>query len=370
MEHYIGLMSGTSLDAIDAALVSFEGNRPILHHAINFPLDDALRDELHALCTPGDNEIDRLGQADIALGRSFAAAAQQLLKEAQMDASQVTAIGSHGQTLRHRPDERFTLQIGDPNSIAQLSGITTVADFRRRDMAAGGQGAPLAPAFHAAFWGADGQARVILNIGGMANVTLLPGTTDTPASGFDTGPGNVLLDAWIQRHRQQAFDRDGRWAASGTVSEPLLREMLNDPFFQLAPPKSTGREHFNMTWLQGLLDGRSLAEVDVQATLSELTAASIADAVREHATDSAEVVVCGGGARNADLLRRLGRRLAPIPVVVSDEKGLAADWVEAAAFAWLARETLAGRAGNLPTVTGARQSVVLGGIYAGTAGER
>ncbi len=369
MSYYIGLMSGTSLDAIDAALVSFPDDQPVLHHAINYPLCESLRENIQALCAPGDDEIDRMGQLDIILGDAFAAAVKQLLTDAGVNATQIHAIGSHGQTIRHRPKlekgKCFTLQIGDPNTIAELTGITTVADFRRRDMAAGGQGAPLAPAFHAAFFSTDTHTRAILNIGGMANITLLPMDTKIPVSGFDTGPGNILLDSWIQQQQQQPFDHDGRWAASGTVNLHLLDTLLEDNFFQLPPPKSTGREYFNTSWLQQHLDrfSHTLAPIDVQATLSELTATSIADAIKKHATENKELVICGGGARNADLVQRIAKKLASTTIKTSDDYGLPAEWVEAVAFAWLARERLAQRPGNLPGVTGAYRPVVLGGVY-------
>jgi anhydro-N-acetylmuramic acid kinase len=363
--YYIGLMSGTSLDGIDAALVDFSGKTPRLIHAINFPLDRSLHTTLCKLCTPGDNEIEQLGLADIQLANSFADAVIQLLKEAGIDSAQVRAIGSHGQTIRHCPpqaNERgFTLQIGDPNTIAERTGITTVADFRRRDMAAGGHGAPLVPAFHATMFATPEQSRAILNIGGIANLTLLP--ADAPVSGFDTGPGNVLLDAWIQQQQQQAFDRDGNWAASGNVNQPLLNTFLADDYFSLAPPKSTGREHFNLHWLKAHLNNFELAPADVQSTLCELTATSIVAALKQYAAETTELVVCGGGARNTDLLRRIGRQLANVELINSEALGLAPEWVEAVAFAWLARETLEHRASNLPAVTGARRPVVLGGIF-------
>ncbi len=372
MKHYIGLMSGTSLDAIDAALVSFPDERPVLHHAINYPLSQSLRNDILALCTPGNNEIDRMGQLDIVLGNTFAAAVKQLLADTGIDATQIHAIGSHGQTIRHRPGlekgKRFTLQIGDPNTIAELTGITTVADFRRRDMTVGGQGAPLVPAFHAAFFSTDTQTRAILNIGGMANVTLLPTDTKTPVSGFDTGPGNILLDSWIQQQQQQQpCDHDGQWAASGTVNLHLLDTLLKDRFFQLPPPKSTGREYFNLAWLQQYLNAykHTLTPVDVQATLSELTATSITDAIKKYAAEAIELVVCGGGVRNTDLMQRIVKKLASTTVKTSDDYGLPAEWMEAVAFAWLARETLAYRPGNLPGVTGAHHPVVLGGIFPG-----
>jgi len=378
-------MSGTSLDAIDAALVDFSDDIPRLIKAIDFPLSAEIRAAIYTLCTPGDNEIEQLGQLDIQLATIFAKAVNQLLTESGISASQVQAIGSHGQTIRHRPDqkngENFTLQIGDPNTLAELTGITTVADFRRRDMAAGGQGAPLVPAFHAAVFGSTSHARVILNIGGMANVTLLPihstsfstlsstfsPTTDTTTSGFDTGPGNVLMDAWVQRHQQQAYDNNGQWASSGTVNQALLDVLLQDDFFHRLPPKSTGREHFNITWIDTQLSQLSqpIEAVDVQTTLSELTAISIQQAITQHASKTTEIVVCGGGSRNTDLMGRLTQKLPHASVVTSDALGLSADWVEAVAFAWLARETLAHRPGNLPAVTGARRPVILGGVYSG-----
>ena len=378
-EYYIGLMSGTSLDAIDAALVDFSNNTPTLVQALNYPLSPELRQAIQILCTPGDNEIDQLGCVDIQLGTTLADAVQQLLKESGIGAQQICAIGSHGQTIRHRPDlekgQHFTLQIGDPNTLAELTGITTIADFRRRDMAAGGQGAPLAPAFHAAMFRSDSQTRVILNIGGMANVTLLAAqlpaqlpthsnaAEPTPVIGFDTGPGNVLMDAWIQRHQQQAYDKEGQWAASGTVNSALLETLLQDTFFPRSPPKSTGREHFNLEWLDTQLArfGQPIDPADVQATLSELTARSVRNAVAGFTPDN--LVVCGGGARNTDLMRRLRDKFSAGSVITSDELGLPAEWVEAVAFAWLARESLAHRPGNLPAVTGARRPVVLGGIY-------
>lgn len=362
-------MSGTSLDAVDAALVDFSSDTPALIQAINYPLSSDLRQSIQTLCTPGDNEIELLGRTDIQLATTFAAAVNQLLKETNVSADQVRAIGSHGQTIRHRPDikegQHFTLQIGDPNTIAELTGITTVADFRRRDMAAGGQGAPLAPAFHAAMFRSDSQTRIVVNIGGMANVTLLPidNSANNVVSGFDTGPGNVLLDAWVQRHQQQAYDTEGQWASSGNVNPQLLEIFLQDEFFSRKPPKSTGREHFNVEWLEQKLGefGQAIDPADVQATLSELTATSVQEAVANVVPQS--LVVCGGGARNVDLMKRLKEKFPDAEVSSSDDLGLAAEWIEAVAFAWLAHESLANRPGNLPTVTGAQRAVVLGGIY-------
>lgn len=363
---FIGLMSGTSLDGIDAVLADFSTTSPRILAAHTFPLPTTLRSELLALCQPGLNEVERLGRADRALAIAFAAAANQILQASGVAAGAIRAIGSHGQTIRHRPNPgaegpAFTLQIGDPNTIAELTGITTIADFRRRDIAAGGQGAPLVPAFHNAIFGAP-AGRVIVNIGGMANITALP--PQQSISGFDTGPGNALLDSWIDRHQSLHYDRDGTWASSGNVQPKLLERFLADPFFSAPAPKSTGREHFNLDWLdQHLSQLPQLAPADVQATLAELTAASIADAIALLPFNVAEVFACGGGAFNGDLMQRLQRRLPKSRVGDTGELGIAPEWVEAAAFAWLARATLAGLPGNEPAVTGAEGYRVLGGIF-------
>lgn len=369
---FVGLMSGTSLDGIDAVLVAFPDDEsaeslPRLIAAATLPLPATLRDDLLALCQPGVNEIERMGRADRALGLAFADAALQLLADAAIDPMAVAAIGSHGQTIRHRPQAddggpAFTLQIGDPNSIAQRTRIVVVADFRRRDIAAGGQGAPLVPAFHRAVFRDARHHRVIVNIGGMANITALPAQGEV--AGFDTGPGNVLLDAWIQRCRDETYDRDGQWAASGQVNASLLNALRADPFFALAPPKSTGRELFNLAWLERHLAVLpTLTPADVQATLAELTARSIADAIATLPFAANEVFVCGGGAYNRDLMLRLERLLHPRLLGQTGQLGIAPEWVEAAAFAWLARETLAGRPGNEPAVTGAAEPCVLGAVY-------
>ena len=364
---YIGLMSGTSMDAIDAVLVDFSANSPRLVHTLDHPIPDELRSECQALCFPGNNEIDRLGKADYQLGDVFADAVMQLLDESRVSAQDITAIGSHGQTIRHRPDNNpaFTLQIGDANRIVERTGITTVADFRRRDMAAGGQGAPLVPAFHAAVFQSTELSRVIVNIGGISNITILPKQTDTPISGFDTGPGNRLMDIWVQKHRQQFFDQEGQWAASGNINKSLLNQFMADEYFDRVPPKSTGREKFNLSWLEEQLArfDKEIAAEDVQATLCELTAVSITVDIRQHAAETGEVIVCGGGTRNVQLMKRLSEHLDPIEVKTSDDFGFLADWIEAMAFAWLARETLAHRPGNVPGVTGASHPVILGGIY-------
>lgn len=367
---YIGLMSGTSLDSIDAALLRFESGRCELQATHSEPIHADLRSAIAALNQPGgDDELERTGRLDRELGKLFATAANTLLASVDVDASAIRAIGSHGQTLRHRPsganldaNHAFTLQIGDPATIAELTGITTVADFRRRDLAAGGQGAPLAPAFHAAAFHHPTRSRAIVNIGGMANVTLLPSEGDI--SGFDTGPGNILMDAWCQLHRQRPYDSNGSWAASGMPDRELLAALLRHSYFSLAPPKSTGRETFNLHWVQTQVAAarQPLAPVDVQASLLELSARSIAAAI-ENAGHVAEVYCCGGGAYNRALMQRLETLLHPRPLANTAYLGLAPEWVEAAAFAWLAQRTLTGLDGNAPSVTGARGPRILGAVY-------
>ena len=372
-ELYVGLISGTSLDGIDAALVDFGAAQPTLITAATYPFAPALHSELVALCQPGDNEIERMGRADRALGEALAAAVKALLDKAGIAATEVRAIGSHGQTIRHRPrlpgdssSHPFTLQIGDPATIAHHTGITTIADFRRRDLAAGGQGAPLVPAFHRAMFSDSNRGgrrhRVIVNIGGIANITALP--SENAILGFDTGPGNGLMDAWIRRHQGRSFDRDGGWAATGHSQQALLAALLADPYFALPAPKSTGREYFHLDWLDRQLTGHpGIAPADVQATLLELTAASIAQAIAALPFTANEVFICGGGAHNRRLMLRLEALLHPRLLAHTGELGIAPDWVEAAAFAWLARETLAGRPGNAPAVTGADRPCVLGAIH-------
>ncbi|MGD8547526.1 MAG: anhydro-N-acetylmuramic acid kinase [Thiohalophilus sp.] len=366
-DYYIGLISGTSMDNVDAVLVDLSSRPALLaHHSC--PIDDSLRHRLYQLQTPGNDEISHCMRLDVELGRLFAAAVTDLLAQSGIAANQVRAIGSHGQTIRHYPggETPSTLQLGDPNIIAEQTGITTVADFRRRDMAAGGQGAPLVPAFHAGVFRHEQQDRVILNIGGIANITVLPSDPQQSVSGFDTGPGNGLMDAWIHQHYSQAFDRDGEWAASGGVHPGLLERLLHDPYFALPAPKSTGREYFNLPWLQPILDAfPNLAARDVQTTLCELTARSIADAIQQYAESTDEVLVCGGGVHNKYLMQRLAELLTPARVGVTTEGGLDPDWVEATAFAWLAKQSLEHQPGNLPSVTGASHPVVLGGVYYG-----
>jgi len=363
-ELYIGLMSGTSMDAMDAVLVDLASSFPLQKHQISIPLSETLRKSLLALCQEGPDEITRMAKADIQIAQISAQAVNMLLKEASVPASDIQAIGSHGQTIRHLPEFGNTLQIGSPSHIAEQTGILTVADFRRRDMAAGGQGAPLVPAFHEAVFQHAEKSRVILNIGGIANISILPTAQHIPVSGFDTGPGNALMDYWNQKHQGTRYDLNGNWATSGTVDHALLHDCLSDAYFSRQPPKSTGREHFNAEWLNSLLNKHSaLAPADIQATLMELTAKSIAADIQRYAADCQELFVCGGGAYNSALLERIAFHLPDITVSSTRSLGLAAEWVEAVAFAWLARQTIHGLPGNLPSVTNAEGRRILGGIY-------
>lgn len=368
-EFYIGLISGTSADGIDAALVDFGQLQPTVVATHYTPYTQALREKIFALCHKGDDEIHRLGELDVILGKEFARAATSLLQKQSLSAAAIKAIGSHGQNIRHSPHDphRFTMQIGDPNTIAAETGITTVADFRRKDIALGGQGAPLVPAFHQHVLSSYNTNRAIVNIGGIANITLLPQKNPGPIIGFDTGPGNVLMDMWIQAEQQKSHDENGAWGAEGSVQLQLLQSLLADAYFHLSPPKSTGREYFNLTWLQSHLQkmGKWISPVDVQATLAELTAHTIITAIRNYIHDG-EILICGGGTHNALLMTRLCELAQPQFTVDSTQKyGVDPDWVEAMAFAWLARQTLNRKPGNLPSVTGAKQAVVLGGVYYG-----
>ncbi len=363
-ELYAGLISGTSIDGVDAALVEFGNRECTLVHSCTTPYPAKLHERVRTLIDDPQTTLAELGAVDVALGRFFAHCANELIDAAGVDRAHVRAIGHHGQTIFHRPGgaEPFTLQLGDPNSLAARTGLATVADFRRLDMACGGQGAPLVPAFHEWLFGSQEELRVVVNIGGIGNVTVLdPGR---PTSGFDTGPGNTLLDGWIRRCRRRDHDEDGRWAASGTVDAALLERFVMEPYFSLVPPKSTGRELFNLGWVDRHLEDLSEVpdQADVQATLAELTAATIAGAL--HALRPGRLIVCGGGAHNGDLTGRLARR-AECPVESSDAFGIGPDWVEAAAFAWLARARIAGKPGNVPTATGADRKLVLGGLYPG-----
>jgi anhydro-N-acetylmuramic acid kinase len=361
---FVGVLSGTSVNGIDAALVEFAPQpRLVATHTLDYPAE--VRAELLALAVPGENEIDRLGRADVTAGRLFAQAVNELLAKAGKKPAEIRAVGSHGQTIRHRPGMRpaFTLQIGDPNVIAAATGIAVAADFRRKDMALGGQGAPLVPAFHEAVFRQAGRDRAVVNIGGIANITVLPGDGGA-VRGFDTGPGNTLMDAWCRQQRGEPMDRDGAWSASGQVNERLLAGMRADEYFQKNPPKSTGPEHFSMAWLQReLATAGGVAPADVQATLLALTAGTMAGGIRQAAPKTTEVFVCGGGARNGALMRAFAAQLPDARVNKTDELGVDADWVEAMAFAWLARQRLNAAPGNQPATTGAQRAAVLGGLW-------
>ena len=364
-------MSGTSMDAIDCALVHCgdSGVEILATHEHAIPSD--IKKWIAALSHSDSNEIERMGVLDRELGLLFAEATKQLLATANTQPWQVKAIGSHGQTIRHRPPSAeinnavgFSLQIGDPNTIAEHTGITTVADFRRRDIAAGGEGAPLAPAFHAVAFATPGVNRAIVNIGGIANATFLEGTE--LRMGFDTGPGNTLLDHWIASHLGESYDREGQWSASGLVNQALLEKLLSHRFFSKVGPRSTGKEEFNLAWLDSHLAMlEKITPVDVQATLVELTSTSITRAIGNSALNVSEIYICGGGSHNSHLMQRLAEQLAPATVRSTSAIGMDPDWVEAATFAWLASRTLQGLAGNSPTVTGATAARVLGGIYPG-----
>ncbi len=360
--YVIGVMSGTSLDAVDVVAVTLKPF--VLKATLSVPFPETLYANLLALTQPGDNEIERMGAASVAYGQLVAHAVLALLDQQGWTAHQVQVIGCHGQTIRHRPDLGFSLQIGDVNQITEHTGIAVVSDFRQRDVAAGGQGAPLVPAFHRAIWQHPDQHRVVLNIGGMANVSVLPAGQPEAVYGFDTGPGNVLMDSWCLTHTGQPYDENGAWAAQGQVHSGLLCRLQAHGYFALPAPKSTGRETFCREWLdQQLQDFAALSPVDVQATLLELTAWSIASAIADTGLAGGALWLCGGGAYNHALWQALANRLPDWSLHSSAEMGMAPQWVEACAFAWLAAQRLDGEAGNLPAVTGARGLRVLGALY-------
>jgi anhydro-N-acetylmuramic acid kinase len=360
---YVGLMSGTSLDAIDAVAVDFEGTIPRLIAQAEYPYPGELRDQIIKLISPDwRGSIEEIGHIHAMLGDTYATAVNTLLDSSGLNASDITAIGSHGQTVHHAPraNPGFSLQLGDPSRIAENTGITTIGDFRQRDIAAGGEGAPLVPAFHKEAFYSRFSNRVILNIGGIANITWLP--TEGAVIGFDTGPGNTLMDLWIRKHHQSLYDRSGKWAASGLARTRLLDDMLKDPFFSLPPPKSTGREQFNLKWLESFPLEKYVPE-DIQATLSELTARSICESINIYAPGCNEIYVCGGGSSNSHLMERLVDLMPSIKIATTAELGVPANLVEATAFAWLARQTLNARPGSLCEATGATGNRILGGIY-------
>ncbi|ADP12523.1 Anhydro-N-acetylmuramic acid kinase [Erwinia sp. Ejp617] len=360
---YIGVMSGTSLDGIDVVMAVIDENMVAQQASYHHPIPQALRQQILAICQGQSLTLSQLGQLDTRLGRLFAEAVLALLKQQGLSGEEITAIGCHGQTVWHEPQGEApnSLQIGDNNQLAALTGITVVGDFRRRDMALGGQGAPLVPAFHQAVLMHPTERRMVLNIGGIANLSLLiPGQK---LRGFDTGPGNMLLDAWIWRQQGKAYDKDGAWGAAGNIVRPLLQQMLGDPYFALHAPKSTGREYFNLRWLENQLSSYpALPPQDIQATLTELTATTIAQQVLLGGGCD-RLLVCGGGANNRLLMARLADHLSGTEVISTDKAGIGGDDMEALAFAWLAWRTLSGLPGNLPSVTGAREASVLGAIF-------
>lgn len=367
--YFLGIMSGTSVDAADVVIADFSGPAPVrLLGCSSSPWPEALRLDILALAAGCSNELDLAGELDIRIAEHFAAAAAEALRAAGLGIEDIRAIGSHGQTVRHRPAAArpFTCQLGDPNTLAELTGVPVIADFRRRDMAAGGQGAPLVPAFHEALFSRTDATVVVLNLGGIANITVLEPGRDTV--GYDTGPANMLLDAWCLRHTGHGHDHEGAWAASAAVDHELLSRLLRHPYLARPYPKSTGREEFGIAWLDAELaqHGQPSAAA-VQATLAALTVSSVAQAVNAH-TGSGHLLVCGGGTRNTHLMQRLAEALPRWQVRSTAAAGLDPLWVEACAFAWLAQQTIYGQPGNLPAVTGARGRRVLGGYYPARTG--
>jgi len=364
-EIYIGLMSGTSLDGVDVAIVDFSEFPPRLLHCQNTPYPQAVRQALKTLCKAQSSTFDALYSLDAQLGEIYAESVNESLATAEIDRADVIAVGCHGQTIRHSPDATpaYTVQIGDPNRLATHCGITTVADFRRKDIALGGQAAPLAPAYHQFLFRSETENRIVINIGGIANITLLPSDPRAAVLGFDTGPGNTLLDYWSDRHLGKPFDHNGDWARSGQVIDSLLNQMLTgEPYFVLTAPKSTGTEYFNPNWLEAFLAEDHAAE-NIQATLVELTAITLTEAIRGLPAIPENCFICGGGAHNRYLVERFTSALPECGVQTTDSLGLNPDYIEAAAFAWLARERINLRSGNLPAVTHASNDAILGGVY-------
>lgn len=388
-QYYIGLMSGTSADAIDGVIICIDKHQVSLVKTLTLAIPEAIKSMIFDLAISGENEIEKIRYLDYELAQLFSQISLELCQKSNISTDNIQAIGSHGQTIRHYPPDHkspaqqhpasdallntdslkhgYTLQVGDPNIIVQQTGITTVTDFRRKDIAAGGHGAPLAPAFHSAFFASPEKNRIILNTGGIANITYLPATnhsTKNEVIGFDTGPANGLMDAWCQLHLQQHYDKSGQWAASGAIDQELLKALLKHPYFALLAPKSTGRETFNITWVSQILatQNRELSAEDVQATLTELTAETIASEINK-IDSKADIYICGGGAHNSYFCERLRQHLPGNKLSTTEVLGIHPDWVEAAAFAWLAKRAINKLPGNLPSVTGAKEEVISGGIY-------
>ncbi|VAW84033.1 Anhydro-N-acetylmuramic acid kinase [hydrothermal vent metagenome] len=364
-KYFIGLMSGTSMDAVDAVLVDLSSLRPHIISTTSTSIPYDLKERLLKLNLEQFIELSELAKADYQIAKLSADTVYHLIKKTTITIKDIIAIGSHGQTIYHQPkaDPPSSIQIGDPNLIAEQTQITTVADFRRRDIACGGEGAPLVPAFHRHFFHSKKEIRTIVNIGGMANITALSTNLNAPIKGFDTGPGNVLMDYWCQQQQNKSYDENGDWASSGQINHNLLESFLNDPYFTTPPPKSTGRELFNENWLNKKIKTNPLlAPEDIQATLCELTAQSITHAIEHYAPETQQTIICGGGVHNKVLMERL-HTLNPHPVSSSEDFGIHPDWVEAVAFAWLAQQTIHRQPGNLPSSTGASHPAILGGVY-------
>ncbi len=360
--YYIGIMSGTSLDGVDAVLVNFSGSLFSLLYTCYIPYDQSLRAALLSLNRADENELHRAAILSNRLSEQYAQAVRQLLEKSGIDPGEILAVGCHGQTVRHcpQPENGYSIQLINGALLAELTGVTVVTDFRNRDIAAGGQGAPLVPAFHHEMFAHRGIHRLIINIGGITNITSLP--VSGSVNGFDCGPGNMLMDAWCLKHTDMVYDHNGSWAESGEVIDPLLENLLNFHYFSLPPPKSTGREMFSLDWLQSYLTGDEITQ-DVQSTLLQLTVRTIADSVKTYYPAASELYLCGGGAHNDTLATRLRQQLPDLRINLTDVLGIEADWVEACAFAWLARQSMERAPGNLPAVTGASGSRILGAIY-------
>jgi anhydro-N-acetylmuramic acid kinase len=365
---FLGTMSGTSVDGLDIALVSISEQKVETIDSFSKSFPNPLKNKIQDLCLSGDNEIERCGQLDVEFGEFTASAINEFLSERSLDKHSISAIGSHGQTIRHCPNLAFpfSLQIGNPAVIAERTGITTIADFRMADIAARGQGAPLVPAFHEAVFSAKDKPRAIVNIGGISNITMLKPDSDVKTSGYDIGPGNTLLDLWIYKNIQADFDNEGEWAKSGKLLPKLLKHLNRDRFVNQLPPKSTGKEYFNLAWLNTAI-GDSLDSTpakDIQRTLTEFTAETISKSIRmESAAQACDVFLCGGGTKNTFLVERVASLLPEYTISTTSDLGIAPQLVEAAAFAWLASQTLSGLTGNIKAVTGATKDKVLGGIY-------